>query len=172
MWCTVSIDIKIFLNIFIRSTSSFSCSSIVFFVVVVVVLFFCFSPWYSIASACFWKFFPEGEYVNLACSITLLWSEGSISSPLRYSDLSTFLDGNVDFFAAYLLISCYSFSSLTLLSVVMISVYSLCERFLLKRSTWCKISINNWKRICFFSAVNLVFYKDSESLKSKYMMND
>ena len=40
---------------------------------------------------------------------------------------------NADIFAASLLISCYSFSALTLSSVVMISFHMFCKRFFLRR---------------------------------------
>ena len=46
-------------------------------------VFICFSPWSSIDFLCFSKACAKGEYVNLACSITLLWSEGSIPPTLR-----------------------------------------------------------------------------------------
>ena len=71
----------------------------------------------------FFKAFPKGEYVNLACSITLLWSEDSFSWPVRDSYLSIFPDDNVDVFVASLLISYYDLSSLILSSVVMIRFY-------------------------------------------------
>ena len=47
---------------------------------------------------------PRGGYVNLAFSITLLWSEGSISSPVRYSFSSILPDDRDDVFAVSLLI--------------------------------------------------------------------
>ena len=56
----------------------------------------------SIASVCFSKAFPNGQYANLACSVTLLWWGGSISSPVRFSYLSIFPDDNADIFAASL----------------------------------------------------------------------
>ena len=59
------------------------------------------------------KAFPKGEYANIACSIICLRLEGNISSPLRYSYLSIFPDDNADHFAASLLMSYCSFSSLT-----------------------------------------------------------
>ena len=46
------------------------------------------------------KAFPKGEYAKLACSITCLWIESKISSPIRYSYLSIFPDDNADIFAA------------------------------------------------------------------------
>ena len=49
---------------------------------------------------CFSKTFPQGEYGNLASFFTLLSSEYSISSPVRHSYLSIFLDDNADIFAA------------------------------------------------------------------------
>ena len=47
---------------------------------------------------------PCGEYVNVACSIILLWSNGNIYSPVRYSYLSILPDDNADIFSASLLI--------------------------------------------------------------------
>ena len=71
-------NIKIFLNFLhyhnnfftssLDSTSYFPCSSIAFIY--------------------FSEAFTKGEYVNLAWSVTLLWSEGSNSSPVWYSYLS------------------------------------------------------------------------------------
>ena len=52
---------------------------------------------------------PRGEYVNLASSIILLWSDGNIYSPVRYSYLLNLPDDNADIFAAYLLTSYCSF---------------------------------------------------------------
>ena len=76
--------------------------------------FICFSPWSSIVFLCFSKTLLREEHVNLAYSIILLWSKGSISSPLRYSYSSTFQDDSADIFAASLLISYCHFSSLIL----------------------------------------------------------
>ena len=66
--------------------------------------------------------------MNLTCSITFLWSEGCISSPVRHSYLSFFPDDNAGVFAASLLISYCDFSS----SVFLISFYILSLRFSLK----------------------------------------
>ena len=41
----------------------------------------CFFTLSLIVFVCFLKAFPKGEYADLAYSITLLWSGGSISSP-------------------------------------------------------------------------------------------
>ena len=71
-----------------------------------------FSPLFSTVCICFSKAFAKGEYVNLAFSITLLWSAGKIFSPVRYSYLSIFPDDSADFYAASLLISCCNFSYL------------------------------------------------------------
>ena len=68
------------------------------------IAFICFLPYSSIGFNCFSKDFPNGEYVNLACSVTLLWSEGSIPSSVRHSYLSIFPDNNADLFPASLLI--------------------------------------------------------------------
>ena len=43
----------------------------------------CFFPCSSVIFICFSKAFPKGEYVNVAYSIILLWSGGSISSLVR-----------------------------------------------------------------------------------------
>ena len=59
--------------------------------------------------------------------------ESNISSPVRYSCISILSDDNVNIFSASLLISCCSFSSLILSSIVMISFYILSKRFFLKR---------------------------------------
>ena len=66
----------------------------------------CFFSGSSIIFFCISKALPRREYVNLACSITLLysitllWSEGSSSSPVRYSYWSNFPDDNADIFFA------------------------------------------------------------------------
>ena len=44
-----------------------------------------FFPCTLIVFICFSKAFLKGEYVNFACSIILLWSDGNISSPVMYS---------------------------------------------------------------------------------------
>ena len=75
---------------------------------------------------------PRGEYLNLACSIILLWSDFNVSSPVRYSYLSILPDDNADIFTASLLILYYSFSSLVLSSIIMINFYILSKIFLLK----------------------------------------
>ena len=56
-----------------------------------------------------------------------------IEKAVRYSYLSIFPDYKADIFGASLSISCCSFSSLILSSIVMISFYNLSERFSLKR---------------------------------------
>ena len=90
-------------------------------------------PWSLFIFDRFSKFFPEREYVNLACSISLLWLEGSTPSPVRYLYLSTFPEDSTDIFASSLLIPYYSFSSLIWSSIVMIKFYILSKRFFLKR---------------------------------------
>ena len=72
-------------------------------------------------SVCFSKAFPNGEYVNLAGFI------------IGYSFISIFPDDMADVFAASLLKSYCSFSSLILSSILVISFYILCKRFFLKR---------------------------------------
>ena len=44
----------------------------------------------------------SGEFINLACPIILLSSDGNISSPGRYSFLSILPEDNADIFAASL----------------------------------------------------------------------
>ena len=81
---------------------------------------------------CFSNVFPRGEYVNLACSIFLIWSDGNVSLSVKYSFLSILPYDNAGIFAASLLILYCSFSSLPLLLVVMITFYILSKRFFLK----------------------------------------
>ena len=69
----------------------------------------CFLLCSSVLFGCFWKAFPNGGYVNLACSIICFWSEGNISLLVRYSYLSIFPDDNGDSFAVSLLVSYCSF---------------------------------------------------------------
>ena len=60
--------------------------------------------WSSIVFICFLK---RGEYVNAACSIILLWSDGNKSSPVRYLYLSILADDGADTFVSSQLISSY-----------------------------------------------------------------
>ena len=55
----------------------------------------------------FFRNFAAGEYVNIACSVILLLSEGNISSPVRYSYLSILSNGNAESFATSLLMLYY-----------------------------------------------------------------
>ena len=123
MWNTISVDIIIIFNKFIRFNQLFSMTFNRFYLLFALFLII-------------FKAFPKGGYVNIASSVTLLWSEGSTSSPVRYSYLSIFPDDNANVFAASLVISyCYhiSFSYLILSLILMISFYVLSERFFLKR---------------------------------------
>ena len=113
-WNAISIDIKILFDKLIRFNQLFPCSSSAFF---------CFSPWSSIVVACFWRAFPKRESLNLACSVTLLWSGGSISSLGKYLCLSIFAGYKVDIFGDFQLISYCNFSSLMLSSIAVISFY-------------------------------------------------
>ena len=70
--------------------------------------------------------------MNFPCSIILLWSNGNISSHVRYSYLSVFPNDNADIYAVSLLISYCSFSFLILSSIIMINVYTVSTIFLLK----------------------------------------
>ena len=72
---------------------------------------------------------PRGEH----CYVILLFSDRNISSPVRYSFLSTLPDNNTDISAASLLISHCSFSSLILSSIVIISLKIASKTFCLKR---------------------------------------
>ena len=80
----------------------------------------------------FSKAIRKGEYVNLASAITLLWSEGSIFSPVKYSCLSALPDDKADILAASLLKSLCSFSSLILSPITIISFYIHSKRLFLK----------------------------------------
>ena len=91
----------------------------------------CFIPWSSFVFICFSNSLSRAEYVNFACSIILLWSDGNITSPVRYSYLSILPYDNADIFAASLLILYCSFSSFILSSIVMISFI-----FFLKDTFW------------------------------------
>ena len=93
----------------------------------------CFIPWSSIVFTCFSNALTRGEYVNLACSIILIWSGLNITSPVRYSYLSIFPDDNADISAASLLILYCSFSSLILLTNVMNVFYILSNVLHLKQ---------------------------------------
>ena len=75
----------------------------------------------------------RGAYVNLACSVILFWSDGNISSSVRYSYLVILPDGNANVFAASLLISYGSLLFLILSSIVMIRFYILCTVLFWKR---------------------------------------
>ena len=72
---------------------------------------------------------PKGEYVNWACSIILIWSDWNISLPVRNSYLPVLPVDNGYIFAASVLISYCSFSSLILSSIVMINFNVLTKRF-------------------------------------------
>ena len=71
--------------------------------------FFCCS---SIVFICFWNALPSEEYVKLTCSIILLWSDGNISSPVRYWYLLILPDDNADILTASLFILYCSFLSI------------------------------------------------------------
>ena len=105
-------------------TSYFLCSWSVF-------IFF--SPWSSIVFICFSNALARGEYVNLAYSITLFWPGNNISLAVKYSFLWIFSGDYADIFAASLLRSYCSFSSLDLSWIAIISFYILSKRFFLKR---------------------------------------
>ena len=123
----------------------------------------CFITWSSFV-ICFSNALPSGEYVNLAWSIILLWSEGNISLPVRYSYLSILLDDYVYiFYASRLMLHC-NFSCLILSSVVIINFYIISKRFFLRREELSDkrlVSITK-KRIWFWS---ILFIKIHEVLK-------
>ena len=122
-----------------------------------------FFPCSSIVFICFSDALPNGEYVNVPCCIILLWSDGNISSPVgySYSYLSILPENNADIFAVSLLISHYSFSSLTLSSLVMINFHILSKRFMLKRKELSDarvLSITK-KRVWFFRTLFIKIHK-------------
>ena len=92
----------------------------------------CFLSWSSIVFICFSNALLRREYVKLACSIILLWSNGNIFSPVRYSHLSFLPADNAYIFAASLVILYCTFSSIILSSIAMISFYIVSKRFFLK----------------------------------------
>ena len=77
--------------------------------------------------------------LNLDCFIILLWLEGNVSSPIRYSYLSILSCDNADIFAAsqlilYCIVLLYCcFSSLIFSSIDMIAFYILYKGLHLKR---------------------------------------
>ena len=79
-----------------------------------------------------WKLFKDEDLLSY---LILLydWLEGIISSHARYSYLSVLPDHNADVFAAFVLIACFSFLSVILLSVVLITFYILSKRLHLNR---------------------------------------
>ena len=80
--------------------------------------------WTTNVFICFSNALPRGEYINLVCSIILLWSDGNVSSTVRNSYLSILPHDYADIIAASLLRLYYTFSSVILSSVVMISFYT------------------------------------------------
>ena len=85
---------------------SFQCVKNFFYYYIYLVFSHAFQvPFFSPCSFyLFFICFTEWRYVNLACFIILLWSDGNISSPLRYSYLSILSASNADIFATSLLI--------------------------------------------------------------------
>ena len=111
--------------------------------------------WFLIASICVLQCFS----IVFVCFSEALskekeyfWSEGNIPSPLRYSYLSIFPNDNTDIFAAYLLILFWNFSSLILLSIVMISFYILSQIF------WLKLKDLSDARVSLITNNNMVLY--------------
>ena len=130
------------------------------------------SPCSLMVFICFSNALPRGEYVNFNCSIIiLLWSDGNISSPVRYSYLSIFPDDNVDISAASRLILYCSFPSLILPSIVMINFYTVSKRFFVKRgelSAGRVISIIK-KRIWFYSRHFIKIHKSWKSISNEWL---
>ena len=116
-----------------------------------------FFPCSSIVFVCFSKALPKKEYANWTSSITLLWSGGSIFSPVRYSYLSIFPDDNADTFATSLLISYLNFSILILLS----------KRFFLKCKEWAYARVASITKKEYGFAVHFL-YRLIKSWKSIY----
>ena len=81
---------------------------------------------------CFSNALPIGKYIKLACSIILLRPDNNASSSIRYSYLSNLSDDDTDIFAASLLTSYCSFSSLILSSINIISFYIFSTRLVLQ----------------------------------------
>ena len=108
----------------LRTSGRFSGLFLLFFIA-----FIWFSSWSLIVFICFSNASTRGEYANLPCSIILPWSGGNISSPARYSYFSILPYDKADIFAAAFLISYYSFSSLTILSLLVFILF-------LKNSSW------------------------------------
>ena len=96
--------------------------------------FIWFSPWSSIVFICFSNALPRGEYVNLAYSVIVIWSDGNISSPVRYFIIfySILADDNADIFVGSVLLLHCTFSPLILSSMVMINFYIHSKIFFLK----------------------------------------
>ena len=124
-------------------------------------VFICFSAWSSIIFICSPNALPRVKHENLACSLTLFWPGGNISSPIRYSYLSILPDHEADIFAASLLISYCSFSYLISLSII-ITFYIPSERVFLKREGLWSMEYSKY----------MEFSKDSWIVSSKYLVND
>ena len=134
--------LKLYIYSFVLQTK-FSLSTFFFISLILLSLFLVFS--FNIFSGiaplivnicilnCFSNASPSEEYVKLACSIILLWSDVNMSSSLGYSYLSTLPDDNADIFVASLSLSQWSFSFLILSLIVVINFYILSKRFFLNR---------------------------------------
>ena len=135
-------------------------------------LFNCFYLFFTFISNCFNLFLKclcKRKYLNVACLIILLWSEGNISSPVKYSYLSILPDDNADIFAASLLISYWSFSSLILSSVIMISFSILSKRLFLRHKGLANASVISFRKNM---VLQYILCKDSYSLPKQYLVND
>ena len=120
----------------------------------------CFITWSSFVLIFFFKCFTEWR-INLAWSIILLWSEGNISLPVRYSYLSALLDDYVYIFYASLLMLYCNFSCLILSSIVIINFYIISKRFFLRREELSDkrlVSVTK-KRIMFWSILFIKIHK-------------
>ena len=91
-----------------------------------------FITWSSIVFMCFSNALPIGKHINWACSIILLRPDSNAFSSIRYSYLSNLSDDDADIFAASLLTSYCSFSSLILSSINVINFYIFSTRLVLQ----------------------------------------
>ena len=101
----------------------------------------------------------RGEYAKFACSIICLSLESNISSPARYSYSSNFPHDKADIFAASLLITYCTFSSVILSSIIMISFHNLSARFFLKREGLSDARVASITKKEY--ALQYIFYKNS-----------
>ena len=116
---------------FLKSSSAISLDPIICFTFSFIARIW-FFPWFSIAFFCFWKHFLKGEYIILLALLFVFLLKGNTSSPVRYSYLLILLYDKAEIFAASLLISYCSVSSLIWSPIVMMLLYIYCKIFFLK----------------------------------------